>query len=82
MSRNRKTITETVADREIANSNQGSGRNGHSRAAQFLSWYLAQPRVKGLVYALTANGYAILPNGLPRSRKQLDANKLMMLNYQ
>ena len=72
MSMNRETISGTVADRDITNSDQGNGRNGHKHASQPLSWYLAQPRVQGLSYALTANGYAILPDGLRGWIKGLD----------
>jgi hypothetical protein len=69
MSRNRTTIIEAVADREIPKSGQGNGKNGHKHGSQLLSWYLAQLRIKGLSHVLTANGYVILPTGFPGSRK-------------
>ena len=78
MSGNRMTITQAVGGREATISHRGNGRNGYKHASQLLSWYLERPRIKGLAYALTANGYMILPNGLPRSRKGLNANELMM----
>ena len=78
MYRNGATITETVGDREATIFYRGNGRNGYKDASQLLSWYLEQPRIKGLAYALTANGYMILPNGLPRSREEFNANELMM----
>jgi hypothetical protein len=72
------TTIEAVGDRQFIISNQGNGRNGRKHGSQPLSWYLAEPRNEGLSYALTANGYAILPDGLRGWRKGLD-KKLLIL---
>jgi hypothetical protein len=78
MFKKRKTISETGGDRQIAVSGQGNGRNGHDHPSGLLSWYLMEPGVKGLTNVLTANGYVILASGLPRSRKEIDADELMV----
>ena len=78
MSKKRNTIPETGENTQITVSGRGNGRNGHKHPSQPLSWYLAEPRAKGLMYVLTANGYVILPTDIPGSRKEIDTSKLMM----
>lgn len=77
MSKKGNRIFETGENRQITVSGQGNGRNGHKHPSELLSWYLAEPRTKGLTYVLAANGYVILPTDLPGSRKGVDTSELM-----
>lgn len=78
MSGKQKRMAETAGDREMAGSRRVNGQNGHNHPSPLLSWYLSEPRAKGLTYVLTANGYVILPTDLSWLRKGLDTSELMM----
>jgi hypothetical protein len=61
MSRIQKRIARMVAGRRMSASNSGYGEGRRGTSTSLLPWYSTQPATPDLRYALTMNGYVVLP---------------------